>query len=53
MVEDLAVYDAPRSADGTLLRKPPVRYPTRFGDPLQTPLKKLVRPGPQVIDLEL
>src|SRR5262249_38155963 len=53
VVEDLAASAAPREADGTLTRRPPVRFPPRFGDPLQTPLRKQVRPGVQSLDLDL
>jgi hypothetical protein len=53
VVEDLALYSAPRESDGTLSRKPPVRFPARFGDPLQTPLRKQVRAGTQTIDIDL
>jgi hypothetical protein len=53
VIEDLAVYAAPRQPDGTLLHKPAVRFPIQYSDPLRTPLRKQVRPGPQVIDLDL
>jgi hypothetical protein len=53
VIEDLAVYAAPRQPDGTLLRKPAPRFPPQYGDPLRTPLRKQVQTGSQVIDLEL
>jgi hypothetical protein len=53
VVEDLAVYAAPRDADGTLRRRPPVRLPPRYSNPLQTPLRKEVLPGVQTMDLDL
>src|SRR5262249_14942062 len=53
VLEDLAVYSAPREADGTLMRKPPARFPARFGDPLQTPLRKQVHEGTQTLDIDL
>jgi hypothetical protein len=53
VIEDLAVYAAPRQPDGTLLRKPAPRFPPQYSDPLRTPLRKQVHPGPQVIDLDL
>lgn len=53
IVEDLAVYAAPRDADGTILEMPPLRFPRRFSDPLQSPILKEVMAGKQVIDLEL
>lgn len=52
-VEDLTVNEAARAPDGTLLRKPPARFAPAFGDPLRTPLRKEVRPGPQTVDLDL
>jgi hypothetical protein len=53
VIEDLDVHAAPRAADGTLLRPPPLRFAPHFGDPLKTPLRKRVEPGSQVIDLDL
>ncbi len=53
VVEDLAIYSAPRDADGTLLRRPPERFPSRFGDALRTPLRREVRAGEQTLDIEL
>jgi hypothetical protein len=51
--EDLAEYEAPRSADGTVLKRPPVRVPPRYLDPLQSPVRQEVRAGPQVVDLDV
>src|SRR5262245_30220981 len=45
VAEDLAILNAPRAPDGTVTRKPPVRFPPRYGDPLQTPLRKEVQSG--------
>jgi hypothetical protein len=53
VVEDLSIYSAPRGPEGMVLRKPPLRFPADYGDPLKTPLRKEVRPGPQTIDLDL
>lgn len=53
IVEDLAVHSAPRSADGTVLQMPPVRFPARYSHPLQTPFTKSVERGQQTIDLDL
>jgi len=53
IVEDLAIYDAPRSEDGTLLEQPPVRFPANYSDPLRSPLSREVRVGEQTIELEL
>lgn len=53
IVEDLAVHSAPRSADGTVLQMPPVRFPARYSHPLPTPLTKSVEQGQQTIDLDL
>jgi hypothetical protein len=53
IVDDLNVYSAPRSPDGTLLRPPPVRFPAKYADPLQSPLRKQVKAGNQSLDLDL
>jgi hypothetical protein len=53
IVEDMAVYAAPRDREGSLLRRPPARFPPRYGDPLQTPLRKEVQGESQTIDLNL
>jgi hypothetical protein len=52
-VEDLAIYAAPRSPDGTVTRLPPVRVAPHFADPLRSPLRQEVRPGTQSIELDL
>jgi hypothetical protein len=53
IVEDLAVYQAPRSEDGTLLSRPPERVPPAYSDPITSPLSVDVQPGMQTIRLEL
>src|SRR5262245_43084042 len=53
VVEDLAVYQAPRAPDGTGFRKPPARFSPRYVAPLHTPLRRQVQPGAQVMDLDL
>jgi hypothetical protein len=53
IVEDLAIYDAPRSPDGTLLARPPQRFAASYSDPLQSPLTHEVKPGLQSVELEL
>jgi hypothetical protein len=53
VVQDLAMQKASRSADGTVLKLPPVRFSADYGDPLRTPLVVEVREGEQTIDLEL
>src|SRR5262245_61072740 len=52
-VEDLAILSAPRSADGTVLQRPPVRFPADYSDPLRTPLQREVKAGTQTLDLDL
>jgi hypothetical protein len=42
IVEDMAIYKAPRSPDGTVTAMPPVRFPSRYTDPLRTPLQATV-----------
>jgi hypothetical protein len=53
VVEDLAIYSAPRSADGTVTRPPPERFPASLSDPLRTPLSRRVEAGAQAIDIDL
>jgi len=52
-VEDLAIQSAPRSEDGTVLKRPPVRFSPSYADPIRTPLKFEVKPDSQTIDLDL
>lgn len=52
-VEDLAMQAAPRSADGTVLKRPPVRFSPSYADPLRTPLTHEVHSGTQTINLDL
>jgi hypothetical protein len=52
-VEDLSILSAPRSPDGTVLKRPPQRFSTDYADPLRTPLQFDVKPEAQTIDLEL
>jgi hypothetical protein len=51
--EDLAIYEAPRSEDGTILRLPSPRIPSPYLDSLKSPLRHEVRPGHQTLDLDL
>jgi hypothetical protein len=53
VIEDLAIYSAPRTSDGTLLAKPPVRFSPQLAAPLQTPLRREVKAGAQTIDFDL
>lgn len=53
IVEDVAVYAAPRAPDGTVLRIPAPRFPARYGDPLQTPVQVQVRPEAQTVEVWL
>jgi len=53
VLEDLNIYELPRSNDGRLLEQPIERFPPRYSDILRTPLLREVIAGAQVIDLEL
>jgi len=53
VVEDLAIYQAPRAADGTVLALLPVRFAAAYADPLRSPLAHEVQSGEQTIDLDL
>lgn len=52
-VEDMAIYSAARSEDGTVLEHPPTRFAASFSDPLQTELVREVAAGSQTFDLQL
>lgn len=53
IVEDLGLAEAPRAPDGTITRFPPRRFPAKYSDPLQTPLRATIRPGDQDIELKM
>ena len=53
IVEDLAIYSAPRDDEGSVTQMPPVRFPARFSDPLLSPIQREVKVGEQVIELDL
>jgi hypothetical protein len=53
IVEDLAIYQAPRSPDGTVLSIPRPRFAPAYSDPLHSPLTREVKLGHQTIDLDL
>jgi hypothetical protein len=53
LVEDLAIYSAPRSEDGTVLKRPPQRFAPAYSDLLQSPLSQEVKAGPQSLELVL
>ncbi len=53
IVEDLAIYQAPRAPDGTVLSMPRARFAAHYSDPLRSPLAREVKPGEQTIDLDL
>lgn len=53
VVEDLAILAAPRAADGTVLKRPPVRFSSSYTDVLRTPLIVVVKSGSQTIDFDL
>ncbi len=53
VIQDMAIYSAPRSSDGTVLKKPPVRIPPVYGEVLTTPIVKRVEQEKQTIDFDL
>ncbi len=53
VVEDLAIYSAPRSEDGTVLSLPRRRFPVIYGDPLRTTLRRTLGAGSQTVELDL
>jgi len=53
IVEDLAIYEAPRAADGTVLEMPAARFAAHYGDPLRSPLEIEVTGGAQTVNLDL
>lgn len=52
-IEDLAIYQASRRDDGTLLEETPSRFPGAYADPLHSPLQKEVKAENHTIDLDL
>jgi hypothetical protein len=52
-LEDMSIYSAPRTPDGMLLQKPPIRFSPVYGKVLSTTLLKRVEAGEQTIDLDL
>ncbi len=53
VLQDMAIYDAPRDAEGTVVKHPPRRFPTIFERPETTPLKAHVLAGVQTIHFEI
>ena len=53
IVEDMALFTAPRSPDGTLLKRPPARIPDKYRSLLNSPLHKEIHAGSQEIDIDL
>src|SRR5262245_45197327 len=51
--EDMAIFEAERSADGTVINMPPQRFPPSYADPLHTPFHRDIKAGTQTIDLDL
>lgn len=45
ILEDRAIYSAPRSPDGTVLAIPQKRFPAVYGDPARSPLRVIVEGG--------
>jgi len=53
ILEDMAIYDAPRREELPAKVGPPVRVPSVYRSANTTPLRFEVKPGLQTIDLEL
>lgn len=53
ILEDLAIFSAPRSSDGTVLELPAERLPSHYGDPLRTPLQHNVVAGRQTVEFDV
>jgi len=53
IVEDMAVYSAPRAPDGTVLKRPSARFAPKFRDLRQTPLHEEIHAGTQKVEIEL
>ncbi len=53
IVQDMAIYSAPRSPDGTVIQLPPTRIPPVYQDVLTTPIVQQVDEGKQTIDFDL
>lgn len=53
VLKDMAIYDAPRDADGTVLKHPPRRFPAIYEHVETTPLKAQIAAGDQTIDFDI
>jgi len=53
LVEDLSIHSAPRSEDGTLLSRPAPRFPARYSDLQNSPLRAEVAKDSPPIRVEL
>ncbi len=53
ILEDLAIYEAPRSEDGTVLKIPRERFPSKYKDAIRSPLKVTVTTGQQEVELKV
>jgi len=53
IVEDMRILNAPRKEDGTLLERPPVRFPSKYHDLLKSPLHQEIQKGFQQVVLKL
>jgi hypothetical protein len=52
-IEDLAIYAAPRSEDGTVLSLPPPRFPPLYSDPLKTKLRRSIAADELALELDV
>lgn len=53
ILEDMAIHNAPRSENGTVLELPPPRFPDRYKSILHSPLKAEITPGANNLKLEI
>ncbi len=53
LIQDLEIYTAPRDADGTVVQRPPRRFPAAYEKVETTPLSTSVANGHQSIDFKI
>lgn len=53
ILEDLAILNAPRSENGTVIKMPEARFPDRYKSIVSSTLKAQVSAGPNLLKLEI
>jgi len=53
IIEDMALYTSPRLPDGTLIKRPPTRFPEKYRNLLNSPLRQEIHAGSQQVEIDL